>query len=219
MLDSLKKEAPTLVKDIEENVKLGKVQKVLGHCSKRRCRSPTSKRSSRPSPTSRRAIRSNRRGRPRPTGPRRGRAIPRPRGPDPRRHPAPGDRAAFGQSILGAQQGGGLASPRPRPPPSWIARHRPCKRPTAPAHEPVLLTTGQLRRHLRQIAAVSIPICRSSAMANSADIQVEVVGTIGRRSQPAPPKPEPPTPEAGAPHDCSQLHRHHRRRRPGKGPR
>ena len=30
MLDSLKREAPTLVKDVEENVKLGLVQKVVG---------------------------------------------------------------------------------------------------------------------------------------------------------------------------------------------
>ena len=181
MLDSLKKESPTLVKDIEENVKLGLVQKVMSLLLDEGVPINNLEKileavSDNPQADAQ-ALAEQVRGR-------LGRTVVA------KHLNQQGQLAAvilnpmtehrLGQSITNAQQGGALGIAPGEASKLMDTLGQAIQQAMALGHDPVLLTTANLRRQLRQITVrfyPDLPVVSYSEIGNQ--IQVEVVETIG----------------------------------------
>ena len=180
MLGALKRDAPALVKDIEANVKLGTVQKVLGHLLDEKVAITNLEKILE-------AIADNPAGDPtllaEQARARIGRAVVAPS-----LNPSgqlmaiilePATEARLSQAMMAANHGGSLAIAPAEASALVDQLARAIQDATAQGHDPVLLTTGALRRSLRQITArfhPELPVLSYTELGNG--VSVEVVGTI-----------------------------------------
>ena len=181
MLDALKKEAPVLVKDIETNAKLGAVQKVLGLLLDEKVPLTNLEKvleAVADNPTADPAlIAENARTRI-------GRSVVGPHLDAKGRLMAiilePTTEARMAQAVASASHGGSLGI-APAEASSLVDQlGRAVQEGAAQGHDVVLLTTAQLRRHLRQITGrfyPDLPVLSYSEI--GASVPVEVSGTIG----------------------------------------
>ena len=181
MLDSLKRDCPVLVKEITDNVKLGTVQKVVALLLEEgvpitnfeKILETISDHPDREATQLVEMVRSNL-----------GRSVTAHLLDDQGRLPAvilhPATEQRLASSIVAAQQGGGLGI-APAEASALIDRlGQAVQDALAQNCEPVLLTTGQLRRHMRQITQRMLPdLAVVSYGEIGADIPVEVLTTIG----------------------------------------
>ena len=180
MLNALKKEAPVLVKDIEANAKLGTVQKVIAHLLEEKVSIANLEKileaiadapGGDPATLAEQA-RS-----------RIGRAVVSPYlGTDGRLMAIilePQTEARLSQAMLQANQGGALAI-APQEASGLVDQlGKALQDAQAQGHDPVLLTTGALRRSLRQISGRFFPdLAVVSYTELGSSTAVEVVGTI-----------------------------------------
>jgi flagellar biosynthesis protein FlhA len=185
MLTSLKKEAPVLVKDIESNAKLGSVQKVLGLLLDEKVPVTNLEKILE-------AIADNPGGDPavlaEQARARIGRAVIANRlDGEGRLHAIilePTTEGRLSQAMLTAQHGGQLAIAPAEASALVDQLGRVLQEATAQGHDPVLLTTGALRRSLRQISARFFPdLTVVSYTELAAGVPVDVVGTISLTKQ------------------------------------
>ncbi len=180
MLTALKKDAPVLVKDIETNAKLGTVQKVIGHLLDEKVSITNLEKileaiadAPAADPVS---LAEQARARI-------GRAVVAPHLDAQGRLMAiilePQTEARLSQAMMSANQGGALAI-APQEASGLVDQlGRTLQDAQAQGHEPVLLTTGALRRSLRQISARFYPdMAVVSYTELGSNVPVEVVGTI-----------------------------------------
>jgi len=181
MLDALKKEAPVLVKDIETNAKLGAVQKVLGLLLDEKVPLTNLEKvleAIADSPTADPAlITENARTRI-------GRSVVGPYLDAKGRLMAvilePTTEARMAQAVASANHGGSLGIAPAEASALVDQLGRAVQDAAAHGNDAVLLTTAQLRRHLRQITArfyPDLPVLSYSEI--GAGVSVEVAGTIG----------------------------------------
>jgi len=180
MLTTLKKEAPVLVKDIETNAKLGAVQKVIGHLLDEKVSITNLEKILE-------AVADNPAGDPATLAEqaraRIGRAVVAPHLDPQGRLMAiilePATEARLSQAMLSANQGGALAIAPAEASGLVDQLGKTVQDAQAQGHEPVLLTTGALRRSLRQISSRFFPdLAVVSYTELGANVPVEVVGTI-----------------------------------------
>jgi len=180
MLNALKKEAPVLVKDIEANAKLGTVQKVIAHLLEEKVSITNLEKILE-------AIADAPGGDPvtlaEQARSRIGRAVVSPYlGSDGRLMAIilePQTEARLSQAMLSANQGGALAI-APQEASGLVDQlGKALQDAQAQGHDPVLLTTGALRRSLRQISGRFFPdLAVVSYTELGSSTAVEVVGTI-----------------------------------------
>lgn len=181
LLEGLKKDAPVLIKDITDNVKLGLVQKVLGHLLAEKVPITSLEKileclSDHPTGDPAHLVENVRA--------KLGRAVVAPLlGREGRLasiilHPASEQRLT--SSIASPQQGGGLGI-APADASRLMDRiGAAAQKALAQGREPVLLTTGQLRRHLRQITArfhPDLPVVSYGEVGS--EVPVDVMATVG----------------------------------------
>ncbi len=180
MLNALKKDAPVLVKDIETNAKLGAVQKVLGHLLDEKVAVTNLEKileAIADAPAADPALLAEQ------ARARIGRAVVAPHLTPEGRLMAvilePQTEARLSQAMQQANHGGGLAI-APAEASSLVDQlGKTLADANAQGHEPVLLTTGAIRRSLRQITArffPDLPVISYTEL--GPQVQVDVVGTI-----------------------------------------
>ncbi len=188
MLDSLKKESPTLVKDVEENVKIGLVQKVLGHLldehvpvsNLEKILETISDHASAEPAFVAEAVRAN-------LGPS---VVTGYLNAD-RQLPAiifdPVTEQRLSSSIMNAQQGGGLSIAPAEASKLMDKINQTAQESLARGSDPVLLTTAPLRRHMHQIVSrfmPDLPVVSYSEIGSS--VSVDIVGTVSLNDAEAP---------------------------------
>ena len=180
MLTALKRDAPALVKDVEANAKLGAVQKVLGHLLDEKVPVTNLEKILE-------AVADNPAGDPAQLAEqaraRIGRAVVAPYLNQAGQLMAiilePATEARLSQAMMNANHGGGLAVAPAEASALIDQLGRSIQDATAQGHDPVLLTTGALRRSLRQITArfhAELPVLSYTELGTG--VNVEVVGTI-----------------------------------------
>jgi flagellar biosynthesis protein FlhA len=180
MLTALKRDAPALVKDVEANAKLGAVQKVLGHLLDEKVQITNLEKILE-------AVADNPAGDPATLAEqaraRIGRAVVAPYLNQAGQLMAiilePATEARLSQAMMNANHGGGLAIAPAEASALIDQLGKSIQDATAQGHDPVLLTTGALRRSLRQITArfhAELPVLSYTELGTG--VNVEVVGTI-----------------------------------------
>ncbi|HYE05112.1 MAG TPA: flagellar biosynthesis protein FlhA, partial [Planctomycetota bacterium] len=186
MLDSLKKDAPALVKDIETNAKLGAVQKVLTHLLDEKVPLTNLEKileAVADAPTADPAALAEQ------ARMRIGRAIVAGHLDAQGRLFAailePATENRLSQALTAANQGGGLGIAPAEASALIDQLGRTLQEAAGAGHDPVLLTTAPLRRHLRQITARFYPDLAVLGYGEiGGAVPVEVVGTISLGGKP-----------------------------------